>query len=182
MAREKKLSQMPRRFLYVGRYLPIKGPQDLWQAFAELKAETGTDWELWCVGQGDLPAPQLPGITHFGFVQPRDLSSFMGDCAVCVIPSHKDAWGVALQEMCAAGMPVVVSNSVGAAVTYYEKGKNGFMFHAGNVKELKKYLKKCTELSQAELLQMGEHSHRLSAACTPEKWADKLLQLVYVRN
>jgi len=52
--KELKQTQFPKRFLYVGRYYSFKGIQELWQAFLELQQEHPNQWELWCLGVGDI--------------------------------------------------------------------------------------------------------------------------------
>ncbi len=49
-----KEKKFPKRFLFVGRYYEFKGITDLWNAFIELQQEQPNDWELWCLGAGDL--------------------------------------------------------------------------------------------------------------------------------
>lgn len=181
-AQEAKAREHPKRFLYVGRYLEIKGITDLWEAFVALKKETQTDWELWCAGTGQIPPFESPGIVHLGFVQPAEMESIISQTSVFVMPSHNDAWGVALQEMCAAGMPVLVSNKVGAINSFFVKGKNGFIYPARNKKALKERLLNFTQLSHEQLLGMGAASHDLAATFTPEKWANSLIDLMHVRN
>ena len=82
--RNKKIKEkaIPKRFLYVGRYFDFKGLADLWQAFVELQKEQSNDWELWCLGAGDLEPIQHPKIKHFGFVQPKDLDPILEECGV----------------------------------------------------------------------------------------------------
>ncbi len=177
-----KEGQHPKRFLYVGRYLEIKGITDLWKAFVELKKENDTDWELWCAGTGQIPPFESPGVVHLGFVQPADMENIISQTSVFVMPSHNDAWGVALQEMCAAGMPVLVSSKVGAISSFFSKGKNGFIYTAKNKKALKERLLSFTQLSNQQLVEMSTESHRLAGTFTPEKWANNLINLMHVRN
>ncbi|HSH66950.1 MAG TPA: glycosyl transferase family 1, partial [Bacteroidia bacterium] len=72
-----KQLKFPKRFIYVGRYVAQKGIEDLWNAFVTLHEKHPNDWELWCLGTGDIPPFQHPRIKHFGFVQPSDMSHFI---------------------------------------------------------------------------------------------------------
>jgi len=166
----KQLS-MPKRFLYVGRYLPFKGVLDLWKAFAEAN-EKFPQWDLWCIGTGDLWEQRLihPCIRHIGFVQPAALSEFISQCSVFVLPSSKEPWGVVVQEMAAAGLPLVCSNKVGAANQFLEEGKNGFTHEAGNIHALKNSLLKMMSLPEEKLHAMSRYSFLLSNSVTQEKW------------
>ncbi len=167
----------PKRFLYVGRYYNFKGITDLWEAFIELKAENSNDWELWCLGVGDITPIKHPHIKHFGFVQPKDLEPILSQCGVFVLPSRFEPWGVVVQEYAAAGLPLLLSNSVGAKEVFLEESKNGYSFLSGNVSNIKQHLKKITELSDKELLLMSEKSNALAQQINLKDWANTLSEI-----
>lgn len=167
----------PKRFLYVGRYYDFKGIADLWQAFTEWQSETPNDWELWCLGSGSLEPVQHPKIKHFGFVQPSELEPIAAQTGVFVLPSRFEPWGVVVQEYAAAGFPMLLSKEVGAAEAFLQEGKNGYLFDAENVADLKKQLKKIQESEAKDLLLMSEKSHILAQKITPEKWVVNLEQI-----
>ncbi|MEJ8801766.1 glycosyltransferase family 4 protein [Pontibacter sp. H249] len=175
-----KKRSFPKKLLYVGRYVPQKGLDTLWQAFTILQAEQPNEWELWCLGTGPLEkeAPQHPKIKHFGFVQPAELVEFTSKAGVFILPSLFEPWGVVVHEFAAGGFPLVCSNKVGAATAYVEDGKNGFSFEAGDVAALKSVLRRLFSLRDNELLQMGEHSVELALQNTPSIWAGKLVKLI----
>lgn len=171
--------QTKKRFLFVGRYYEFKGILDLWQAFASFKAETGSDWELWCLGAGDVQAAQQEGLKHFGFVQPSELEAIINECSVFILPSHFEPWGVVVHEYAASGFPLIVSDAVGAASAFLENGKNGFSFAPGNIEELTNVLKKTALLSEKELILMAEKSHKLAQAISPSTWAATVKDMFY---
>jgi len=160
-----------KRFLYVGRYYEFKGIQDLWTAFTAFRNETGSDWELWCLGNGDVPPVEAPGIRHFGFVQPAELEKIVSECSVFILPSHFEPWGVVVHEYAASGFPLVLSHTVGAADAFLRSNENGFSFSATQVSELSAVLKKIAGLSEKELILMAEKSHELAQAISPSTWA-----------
>ncbi|WP_317899151.1 glycosyltransferase family 4 protein [Aurantibacillus circumpalustris] len=178
--KEKEL-HFPKVFLYVGRYYEFKGLNDLWQAFTELQQEKPSDWELWCLGTGDISPIEHPKIKHFGFVQPKDLEPILEKSGVFVLPSRFEPWGVVVQEYAAAGFPMLLSTAVGAGECFLEEGKNGFFFSPQNVSELKKGLKKMANLSSKELNLMSEQSHLLAQKISPEKWANTVKK-IYEQN
>lgn len=49
-----KQDNFPKKFLYVGRYIPQKGISDLCEAFIALQNQSPNDWELWGLGTGKL--------------------------------------------------------------------------------------------------------------------------------
>jgi len=175
-----KSSAFPKRFIYVGRYVPQKGITELWQAFAQLQEELPNEWELWCLGTGplELEAARHPQIKHFGFVQPKEITQFISQAGVFVLPSHFEPWGVVVHEFAAAGFPLLCSRQVGAATAFLQESLNGFSFKAGDVASIKKALKQAVLLPDAALLEMGEQSIILAQQNTPAIWAAKLMALV----
>ena len=62
-----------------------------------------------------------------------DVAGLLPTCDVLVLPSAQDGFGLVVLEAMACGLPVIVSDRVGAA-DCVEEGKNGFIFPFG-VKE-----------------------------------------------
>lgn len=174
---KQKEASLPKKFLYVGRYYEFKGIKDLWQAFIELQVEQPNEWELWCLGVGDIEPIIHPAIKHFGFVQPKNLEPILEQSGVFVLPSRFEPWGVVVQEYAAAGFPILISDAVGAKEAFLKEGGNGFSFSKQNVKELKNELKKVINLSSKELILMAEMSHTLAQKNSPVIWANTVLQI-----
>ncbi len=168
-------------FLFVGRYLKLKGIYELWDAFVELLDELDNDWELICIGTGEEYENRTihPNIKHLGFVQPDELLKFIQPNGVFVLPSYGDAWGVAVHEMAAAGMPLVLSSEVGAKEDFLVEGVNGFEIESKNKESIKKALLKFMKMSPKEIRKMGDESHRLSKRNSPEKWSETLMEFVH---
>jgi glycosyltransferase involved in cell wall biosynthesis len=160
----------PLRFIYAGRYYSFKGIHDLFEAFKELKEE-GVEWELWCIGTGDVKPLETEGIRHFGFVQPSALPELMKECDVFVLPSHYEPWGVVVHEFAAAGFPLICSDAVGAASAFLQHDINGYIYKAGSVSGLKAVMKKMVSTSASQRREMSAISSELASSITPETWA-----------
>lgn len=173
-----KTTNFPKRFLYVGRYYEFKGIKELWQAFIELQNEEPNEWELWCLGIGDIEPIKHPKIKHFGFVQPKDLERYTAQTGVFILPSRFEPWGVVVHEFAASGFPLLLSDAVGAKEAFLEEGKNGYCFKSQNVTEIKSSLKKIMLKSDTELLKMGEHSTILAQKISPKTWAKSLIDIL----
>lgn len=175
-----KKGNYPHVILYVGRYVQHKGIFDMWEAFIQLQKESPNDWELWCIGTGDQFENKVehPKIKHFGFVQPKDLSSFIEKSGVYILPSHFEPWGVTIHEFAVAGMPIICSDKVGAATHFVENNKNGYIFNSGNIQQLKKSMKTIMSKSDDELNKMGKYSHELGLSITPKKWVETLKSFI----
>jgi glycosyltransferase involved in cell wall biosynthesis len=175
--KQQKEINFPKRFLYVGRYYEFKGINELWQAFIELQTEQPNEWELWCLGVGDIKPIEHSKIKHFGFVQPKDLSSYTAQTGVFILPSRFEPWGVVAHEFAASGFPLLLSNQVGAAEQFLEEEKNGFSFTPNNKNAIKEALKKIINKSDKELVEMGAYSNLLSQNNSPKTWVNHLIKM-----
>ncbi|MDP2388408.1 MAG: glycosyltransferase [Bacteroidota bacterium] len=180
--KEKKSSNFPKRFLYVGRYYDFKGITDIWTAFIALQSELPNDWELWCLGTGDIEPINHPKIKHFGFVQPTDLGKYIAETGVFILPSRFEPWAVVVHEYAAAGFPMILSSEVGAADVFLKENENGFLFKAANITDLKEKLKSIITLSDESLNLMSKKSVELAGALTTEKWAHTALTIINNAN
>ncbi|HYG52314.1 MAG TPA: glycosyltransferase family 4 protein [Flavobacteriales bacterium] len=175
-----KENALPKRFIYVGRYLEFKGIYDLWEAFITANAQVDHKWELWCLGTGAGWEKRVkdPYIKHLGFIQPANMEKYLKQTAVFVLPSRFEPWAVALHEFCAAGFPVICSNKVGAATAFVQPSKNGFIFSAGNVNELTNCFLRFMKMPAKQILSFGQKSHELAQTLTPQTWANNLLSVL----
>lgn len=173
----KKDKNFPKRFVFMGRYLKFKGVVELWEAFSQLNPR---GWELYCAGSGDLYASRLisKGIHHIGFVQPTDLGTFVAQGGVFILPSHKEPWGVVVHEFAAAGYPIICTTKVGAASAFVKNGMNGFVVKPKSVEEIKLTMEKIIEMSDEELVKMGEESRALAEKINVEQWVATALQFI----
>lgn len=173
----------PPRFLYLGRYVEHKGIRDLWKAFEELKKDRvkGSEkWELYSCGTGTLypERPEMEGLHHLGFVQPRDIPQVMLDCSVFVFPSHFEPWGVAVQEFGASGGPLLLSDRVGAGSAFLEEGGSGHSFPSGDREALKEKMENFMSMEAGRLAEMGERAHQLASHPDPYDWAERAYSIL----
>jgi glycosyltransferase involved in cell wall biosynthesis len=173
-----KSIRLPKRFLFVGRYYEFKGIKELWQAFIDVQAEFPNEWELWCLGVGDVEPVEHPKIKHFGFIQPKDMATYTAETGVFILPSRFEPWGVVVHEFAASGFPLLLSNEIGAGEQFLQEGKNGFSFQSGNTKAISKVLLKIIKSSEEELIKMAKVSNELSKTISPEKWTSNLLHIL----
>lgn len=176
---ENKKQSFPKVFLYVGRYMEVKGSDNLFKAFARFK-EQDTEWKLWCVGTGEDFDDRLihEDVTHFGFVQPDKMTEIIQGSSVFVLPSRKDNWGVVLQEYAAAGFPILSSKMVGASSAYLEDEVNGILLEDSSPENLLKGMKWFAKKSDQELIEMGQVSKSLSAKNSAKIWCKNLLSIL----
>ena len=175
-----KQQHFPKRFLYVGRYIQMKGVKELWEAFIEIQKENNNEWELWCAGTGELESqfPVHSKIKNFGFVQPSDIETLIKDAGVIILPSHYEPWGVVVHEFAACGMPIICSNEVGASNTFLIDGYNGYQYESGNKEALKTVMKRMMTCNDFALQEMSLRSIELSNTINPLIWATKIWELI----
>ena len=175
-----KENNYPKKFLYVGRYLKLKGIRDLWDAFDQF-VEKNPDWELHCIGTGELFQNKKTHkkIIHHGFLQQSQFKNIIKETGVFIMPSHYDHWGVAVQEFSAAGFPLICSDKVGSNCAFLKDGKNGFEFQSGNVDDLLEKMNKISKLSNNKFIEYGKVSHELSNLYNLSTWNFTLNKILY---
>jgi glycosyltransferase involved in cell wall biosynthesis len=173
-----KKTNFPKRFLYVGRYYDFKGIKTLWDAFIKLQNETPNDWELWCLGNGDLEPIVHPKIKHLGFVQPENLNEIISSTGVFILPSLVEPWGVVVQEYAAAGYPLILSSQIGASEAFLIENENGYLFNAGDENDLIEKMKLFINLPNESLTLMSEKSHELGNKITINEWCKTALNFL----
>ena len=123
--------------LSVARLVPEKGLDDLIRAVAE-----AGDSRLRLVIAGDGPEREalvrLAGelgvrLTMLGQVAEPELAQLYVDADVFALLSRHEPWGVAVNEAAASGLPLLLSDRVGAASDLLADGQNGFLVAAGDM-------------------------------------------------
>ena len=125
--------------LFSGQLIERKGVDLLIRAFAQI-SDRVPEMHLQLLGTG--PAQDfLSGIIPFslrdrihflGFHQPPAMPEIFAAADVFVLPSRHDGWGVVVNEALGAGLPIIVSDRVGAR-DLVEDGSNGFIICAGEI-------------------------------------------------
>lgn len=176
--RPERQKTLPKRFIFIGRYLEFKGIFELWEAFSAFRRDH-PDWELFCLGTGDLWEKRVEGegIRHVGFVQPKDLASYLEETGVFILPSKREPWGVVVHELAAAGFPIICTDCVGAAERFVVPEVNGWITPSGDALALQKAMKQVASLSDTERAEMGKKSYEIAQTLTPEIWAKRLRTL-----
>ena len=169
---------MPHSFLFVGEFVPEKGVDQLVKAYQSYREKSVDPWPLVCCGAGPLSSllEGRPGIRVEGFVQPDRLRDILASAGCLVLPSNIDHWGVVVHEAASAGLLILASENVGAAVHLVQDNYNGYLFDSRDVKRLAALMSHVSNLSEARLDAMSRASHLLSKQYSPARWADTLLQ------
>lgn len=172
-------SRYPHTIVFVGRFVKQKGIDLLIEAFTQIKQDTPNDWKLVLVGTGNFEHGRAlhPDIEVRDFMSTSELATNSKEWGVFCLPSTYEPWGVVVHESAAAGLPLICSDSVGAADTFLKDGYNGFLFRNGDVASLKAALEKVIALNDNKLWGMCEKSNEMAVAITPGKSADSLMSI-----
>jgi glycosyltransferase involved in cell wall biosynthesis len=166
-------------FLFIGRFEASKGLLILLDAWRHLSREHA-HWKLIFVGNGTLES-SIRGALNvelIPFSPPSDLPRIAAQCDCFILPSVFEPWGVVVHEMAALGMPMILSDHVGAGSTFLIDGFNGYRVKAGCVSDLKRAMTRIILECDSHVIAMGEKSKLLSSRITPETSAHNLLSLL----
>lgn len=116
--------------LYVGRYDPKKGMDDLLHISPELDADAG----IYFVGgepseehRSFCERNNLKNVHFVGFRKKESLEAYYRAADLLVLPTWSDVWGLVINEAMAQGLPVVTTDQCVAGVELVEDGVNGYI-------------------------------------------------------
>lgn len=153
--------------LFASKLSPRKRPIDLINAYSTLIHLFPNAWLL-LVGSGEdegmlrarVAELQLSQVVFVGFQNQSFLPSIYAASDCFVLPADSEPWGLVVNEVMAAGLPVIVSDEVGCGVDLVEGRGTGFVYPCGDVDALAKAL---TALMESETLRysMGKTALRM---------------------
>jgi glycosyltransferase involved in cell wall biosynthesis len=164
----------PRRFLFMGRYVPVKALDVLVSAYRVYRDAAAQPWPLDCYGMGEL-APLLAnqlGVTDKGFVQPADQPAVFEDHGAFILPSRYEPWGVVIAEAMATGLPAVCSTACGAAGTLVLSYYNGLEVPPDDVAALAQAMHWIDD-HYVELPMLGRRAAVVAEGCSARLWATR---------
>jgi len=180
LKRELGLPEAP-LVLFSGKLSPVKRPLDLLRAFEQVVRRRPA--ALAFVGDGPLDAEirayvaarGVPGVHLLGFRNQSELPRCYAAADVFVLPSAFEPWGLVVNEAMCFGLPVVVSDKVGAGGDLVQDGVNGFITPARDITVLAQRLDDL--LADGERRRrMGEASQRIVSAWSHDDAARGLVR------
>jgi glycosyltransferase involved in cell wall biosynthesis len=169
--------------LFVGRMLERKGGDTLIDAVARLHRQR-PDVALLMIGDGPMrlawqarAEAALPAsAVRFLGSRPLDALPLYYQLAdLFVLPSVEEVWGLVVNEAELAGLPVVVSETCGAAADLVEPGVNGYRVPPADVEALHRAVSDILHDAE-QTRRMGRESRRVVERCSPPKVAAALLR------
>ena len=169
-----------RGFLFVGRFAQDKGIDTLVSAYEIYRKQYGGNWDLTCVGNGPMQTmlDNRPGILVEPFLSQPELVERALGAGAFVLPSRFEPWDVVVHEFASAGLPLILSDKVGARLQFLINGYNGYTFQGDTAASLAAAMHRISSLDESRLVAMGAASARLAQAVTPEIAAASLMSVV----
>lgn len=168
----------PRNFLYVGRYVPVKGVDVLIDAYRRYRDEANDPWTLTCCGAGPEKArlAGVEGVVDRGFVQPAALPAEMRQAGVLLQPSLYEPWCVSIAEGAVAGLPVICSEACGVASDVLRDYYNGIRVPTGDAAALADAMRWMHDHAD-QLPEMGRRGRELALAFSAEQFRERWVQM-----
>jgi glycosyltransferase involved in cell wall biosynthesis len=150
-----------RVFLFCGSLSLRKGVDVVARAFVRLAGEV-PGVRLRIVGDGELRdslrrmlEPVSERVEFTGFTPWDRLPVVYSDADVLCVPSRYDGWGLVVPEGLAAGLPVIASDRMGAALDLIRNGVNGWLTAAGDEEAVFAAMREAAALSNEQLTQFS---------------------------
>jgi len=165
------------RFLFVGRFIERKGLDVLIDAFA--RVEGG---ELWLVGDGpqreltEAAAARDPRVRTLGHLQGAPLEDAYRQTDVLVVPSLYEPWGLVVHEGLAHGLPVILTDQVGAGDDLIDDGVNGFVVPTGSSQGLADAMQAISAWAPEQWRRAAARSQDLLEAASIERGVEGFVQ------
>ena len=177
---KEKSNDYPKCFLYAGNFRAVKGTDILIKAYNLYRKKYNGKWKLLCVGNGEMQN-LLEGngnIEVIGFSSQTELVNLTKRCGAFILPSRHEQWGLVVQEFAASGMPLLLSEAVGARPSFLIDQYNGYIFKNNSVEDMASAMHKLSQMKTDELVLMSERSNELSKRITPQSSAANFISII----
>lgn len=170
--------------LFVGRLVEsIKGVESVIRALGRLAGE-GVSAGLVLAGEGPDAEPYQAladglgvDLRRLGNVPHEALCRWYAAADLLVLPSRSEVWGFVLNEAMEFGLPLVVSDAVGAADDLVQDGVHGAIVPVGDIEGFATALGPL--LTDPDLRRrQGEACRRQIERYSPERWAAGVVEAV----
>jgi len=172
-----KRSSYPRNFLFVGRFIPLKGIDLLLEAWNLISDKK--NWTLTLIGEGSMfdKVSSYNNVIIKDFLSQKQLINEYKFSGCFVLPSLFEQWGLVIHEAAACGLPIIATDVCGAVPHFLIDGFNGFKVNT-SIDSIKLALIKIMSMDDQDLFKFGENSKLLSKSITPEIGAAQLMSLM----
>jgi len=156
-----------------GALIHRKGMDILIDAYLLLEPEFQQNTKLIIIGDGPEKQNLLtridgnPNIILAGFKEKNEIPYYFTMADIFVFASRYDGWALVINEAFAAGLPVIASNTTGAAREWIQHNVNGYLVNEPSAKQYADYIKNliknpelCKSMGKLNLKIASENSSR----------------------
>ena len=104
---------------------------------------------------------RIESVYQVGFKNRKDIGEFYALADMFVLPSHKETWGIVVNEALCFELPIIVSDQVGSAVDLVIPEGNGYTFPAADTLQLTDKIERMMNQTDENLLKMKHRSRDL---------------------
>jgi glycosyltransferase involved in cell wall biosynthesis len=108
-----------------------------------------------------------PEIETLPFMAQTELAKQAKQSGAFVLPSRYEPWGVVVHEFSTAGLPLILSDQVGASAQFLVDELNGSSFCHESAEDLAAKMYAMSSKSASQLIEMGRVSRQLSSSIDP---------------
>lgn len=169
-----------KRFLYVGNFKKVKGTDILAEAFQTYREELLGTWDLLCIGNGELKfdLENIEGLDVLNYASQDALVEYANQSNCFILPSRHDQWGVVVHEFATIGLPLILSEGVGASSKFLINGGNGLVFENESVKSLANAMLYISSMNENKLNSMSNLSLTLAKRISPFTSTSNLVSII----
>lgn len=197
LARENQLAARKRQpkipvkpyFLVVTRLIKRKNVCRLIEAFGAYRQQIGEEkaWDMVVCGSGEeepsirtlIQEKKLNDCVHLpGFISYQGITDWYGLAHAFVHPAIQEPWGLVINEACAAGLPIVCSQTVGACHELVHQGDNGLFFDPKSTEKMTDALLAMHQQTSESRMKMGQLSQMIVANYSPQSFAKGLFEAI----
>jgi glycosyltransferase involved in cell wall biosynthesis len=102
-----------------------------------------------------IQAANASGVRLLGFQNQTELPRCYDLADLFCVPSHREPWGLVVNEAMCAARPVLASDAVGSARDLVLDGETGATFRVGDVDDLEQRLRELLALPRGALRALG---------------------------
>jgi len=179
--------QIPHRpyFLAVTRFIPRKNVSRLIDAYRAYRQQVSDPWDLVLCGSGvesdhlrqQVQHLQLESWVKFpGFVPYTAIGHWYGLAEALIHPALQEQWGLVVNEACAAGLPIICSDTVGARYDLVHESENGLLFDPTSTNDLTRCLVTLHQINESQRRQWGEASRAIAAHHRPAQFGQGMIR------
>ena len=117
-------------------------------------------------------------VKFLGFINYKKIAELYGLASCFIHPALSEQWGLVINEAAAAGLPLILSKTVGASSELLKDNENGFSIDPHIENEIFDAMKKIHQLTNREIIQMGKISKQIVGEFDSNKFGKAVSQII----